>query len=169
MADRTDNIRPYFLDLEVHRLMGTSLTSCSPRPFGQSLELTVSWRAGGDSMAAPVRVSVLGTQDDAFYCPRDIFTRSATKLGGEPIFSPPPFAAPCSDGILIIYTLHTLDCGGAAVDVRGGYILVPKELLETQHVETPIAVSWSKAQKPTTMAAMLQQMGFGETRYNLLN
>lgn len=169
MADRTDNIRPYFLDLEAHHAMGTSLTSSSPRSFGKSLELSVFWVVGGDSMTAPVRVSILGTQDDAFYCPRDIFTRSATRLGGEPIFSPPPFAAPCSDGILIIYTLCTAACPGETVDVRGGYILVPKEILEAQHVEASISVSWGKAQKPTTMAVMLERMGFGERSYNQLN
>lgn len=165
MADRTDNVRAYFLDVETHRLMGTSIRKAESAPIGKGLDLSVYWRA---NEIDPLHIILLGTSDESFFCSRDILQRSAEKLGGEPIFEVPPFAAPCSDGIIIVYALQTPG-GDAREDIRGGYVLVPRDLLEEEYEETSIARAWQKADKPTTVAAMLNRLGFGEGRFSPLN
>lgn len=114
----------------------------------------------------PIRVPVLGTQDDAFFCPPEVFIRAAVVMGGNPIFEPPPFACPCTDGMLIIYTLRRSVRDGS-VDIHGGYILLAKEDL---HKHGPrIRSYWRCADKPADMATMLKELGFGETRREYLN
>ncbi len=109
-----------------------------------------------------IRVPVLGAQDDALFCSPDLFFRAACRLGGNPLFEPPPFACPCTDGIIIIYTLRCDVDGG--VDIHGGYIRLSKsELTES------LFALWCKAQKPTDTTTMLKRMGFDEVRTRYLN
>lgn len=112
-----------------------------------------------------IAVSVLGTPEDVFYVTPDVFTTSAMKMGGEPIFSPPPFAAPCTDGLLIIFTLRR--SSGDLHDIHGGYILLDRSTLESgQH---PASTLWSRADKPADAATILRSMGFSEARPWMLN
>ena len=115
-----------------------------------------------------IAVSVLGSDDDVFYAPPDLFTRSASALGGEPIFSPPPFAAPCTDGLLIIYTLRRSGLLGEQ-DVHGGYIFFGAAELENRMHGEPAAVLWGRAKKLVDCSMMLRTMGFEETRPWMLN
>ncbi len=117
-------------------------------------------------MRRTIAVSVLGTQDDVFHVAPDLFLTSATRMGGEPIYSPPPFAAPCSDGLLIIFTFRRA-AGLDTYDVHGGYILVDRQTLEKG--EHPAALAWNRAEKPSDAATILRSMGFGETRPWMLN
>lgn len=114
-----------------------------------------------------IAVSVLGSENDVFYAPPALFMRSALEVGGEPIFSPPPFAAPCTDGLLIIYTLRR--SSNDVQDLHGGYILIRASELETEMRGEPAAILWSRAQKPSDCATMLKRMGFEETRAWMLN
>ena len=116
--------------------------------------------------ATPIRVSVLGTPEDALYCSSDLFIRAAINHGGSPVFEPPPFACPCSDGLLIIYTFkRTID--DDIVDIHGGYILVTtKELeLETRGIKG----FWERSEKFSDAATMLRNMGFTCPSPTLLN
>lgn len=165
MSIRVGSTKPYLLEIERMKQLGMP----SPRPlaFGDSLAGQVSWSFGGVRMAEPIKVAVMGTENnDSFLCPPDIFVKSALKLGGEPIFSPPPFAVPCTDGILIVYTLRRSSSEGT--DVHGGYILVPKEELE-ENRDAPISFHWKRAQKPANTRTMLKKLGFCETRSAYLN
>ena len=116
-----------------------------------------------------IAVSVLGSEDDVFYAPPALFMRSALAVGGEPIISPPPFAAPCTDGLLIIYTLRRSSGDLEAQDVHGAYIHIRASELETEMRGEPAAILWSRAQKPSDCATMLKRMGFEETRPWMLN
>lgn len=116
-------------------------------------------------MNRTIAVSVIGTQDDAFHVAPELFLSSAMRLGGEPIFSPPPFAAACSDGLLIIFTFRR--SSGNLHDIHGGYILVDLETLEKG--DHPAATLWRRAPKPADAVTTLKTMGFGETRPWMLN
>jgi|SRR5580658_2195108 hypothetical protein len=115
-----------------------------------------------------IRVPVLGTQDDAFFCPPELFTRAAVVVGGHPLWEPPPFACPCTDGILIIYTLRRSVRDGT-VDIHGGYILMTRADLEKLESKHHLCTFWRRADKPADMATMLKELGFGETRLEFLN
>lgn len=112
-----------------------------------------------------IAVSVLGTPEDVFHVAPELFMTSAMKMGGEPIFSPPPFAAPCTDGLLIIFTLRL--SSGDMHDVHGGYILLDRTVLESG--EHPASTLWSRAEKPADAATLLRSMGFLEARPWTLN
>ena len=165
MGDQRE-VCPYLLDVETAKQKGIS-EEIQHRSFGQGLELALSWQEGEQRMPRPIKVAMLGTgnSDDAFYCPPEVFMKSALRLGGEPIFSPPPFAAPCTDGLLIIYTLRRSSIDG--VDVHGGFIFVSKEELEEEHGDEAVTRYWEKAQKPSDGATMLRRMGFTEATYYL--
>ena len=168
MANNVIKVRAYFLDSELFkRTNSTTLTFPKAPRFGRSLTHHLRGALGDDRMEKQIRVSVLGTTNDAFFCPPDLFLNSAMQLGGEPIFSPPPFAAPCTDGLLILYTLRK--SSGSIHDLHGGYILVTKEELQGKLGNEPIALFWARADKPANMASMLKRMGFGETRNEMLN
>ena len=79
----------------------------------------------------PIRVPVLGAQDAAFFCSSDLFFRAAIRIGGAPLFEPPPFACPCTDGLLIIFTLRR-QLHDHNVDVHGGYIRMTKSEIEEE-------------------------------------
>jgi hypothetical protein len=119
-------------------------------------------------MQHAIAVSVLGSDSDVFYAPPALFMRSASALGGEPIFSPPPFAAPCTDGLLIIYTLRRSGLLGEQ-DVHGGYIFFRASELEADMRGEPAAILWSRAKKLVDCSMMLRAMGFEETRPWMLN
>jgi len=170
MTDPVRNVLPYSLEIQYYAPpVSRVIARPSPR-FGDLFQLTVFWRAGGRRMPRPIRVSIAGTgnDEDAFYCPADLFMRAALRCGGEPIFSPPPFATPCTDGLLIIYTLRCSVPGGD-IDVHGGYIAVTREELESEYIDTPAGHYWKVARKPVDMATMLKRMNFGETRKYYLN
>ena len=133
--------------------------------FGDFSPLRLFWSAGGKLMTKSIAISVLGTQDDVFYAPPELFLTSAMRMGGEPVFSPPPFAAPCTDGLLIIFTFRR--SSGDLHDVHGGYILVDRKTLEDGN--HPAAGLWTRAMKPFDAATTLRSMGFGETRPWMLN
>lgn len=116
----------------------------------------------------PIRVPVLGTQDDAFFCPPELFFRAAVVVGGDPLFEPPPFACPCTDGILIIYTLRRSVREGT-FDIHGGYILVSRSDLDEYEDRHHLRTFWRRADKPADMATMLCELGFGETRREYIN
>jgi hypothetical protein len=159
-------VRPFFLDAEMLKLHASKeLPTVGSPVFGDTLSHQLSWSAGGKRMNRNIAVSVLGTQDDVFQVAPELFMSSALKLGGEPIFSPPPFAAPCTDGLLIIFTFRR--SSGDLHDVHGGYILIDKKELEAG--AHPAASLWSRAQKPADAATTLRTMGFGETRPWMLN
>ena len=162
-------VRPFFLESEMFKLRVASTTAPpSEGPeFGDTFLSGVSWSTGGNPMTRPIAVSVLGSKDDVFYAAPDLFLRSAMSLGGEPIFSPPPFACPCSDGLLIIYTLRRSN--GDLHDVHGSYILFSRDRLEKELKDEPIFLYWQRATKSVDMATMLKSMGFGETRPWMLN
>lgn len=145
-------------------------TNSSPRQFGDLLSDAISWTAGGECMHQPIRVAVQGTgnAEDAFECPSEIFLRAARDRGGEPLFSPPPFAAPCTDGLLIIYILRRRSPRTGRMFVHGCYIRISRDLLE-RDPRTPIASQWFRAKKPTDMNTMLQQMRLTEPRPSLMN
>lgn len=157
---------PFFFEAEMLKLgLSTKVPSVGGTGFGDSLPCQVSWNAGGKRMNRNIAVSVLGTPDDVFHVAPELFLSSAMRMGGEPIFSPPPFAAPCTDGLLIIFTFRR--SSGDLHDVHGGYILVDKSTLESGN--HPAAIPWSRAQKPADAATTLRSMGFGETRPWMLN
>jgi hypothetical protein len=168
-TDVATKVRPYFLETRLQRMQNASsidLRTDVPT-FGDTPKAAVSWRTGGNRMSNAIAVNVLGgAENDVFYAPSALFMNSALKVGGEPIFSPPPFAAPCTDGLLIIYTLRR--SSGDCSDVHGGYILITTA--ELAHLENePIGRSWQRAEKPADCATMLKTMGFGETRPWMLN
>lgn len=137
------------------------------RTFGDRIPPAVSWRAGDRSNMGmqAVRVTVLGTQEEAFYCSPDIFFQAAFKAGGDPVFEPSPFACPCTDGFLIIYTLKR-EFRQNGTDIHSGYILVSREELNE---DQELASTWEGSIKPVDAATMLRFMGFGETRPQFLN
>jgi hypothetical protein len=103
-----------------------------------------------------VKVPILGTQDDSFLCPPDIFFRAAAKMDSDPLFEPPPFACPCVDGLLIIYTLrHTLEDG--SVDIAGAWIVISIDQLE---INEAMSSRWRAAPKPSDTWTLLKRMGF---------
>lgn len=116
-------------------------------------------------MNRTIAVSVIGQQDDVFHVAPELFLSSAMRLGGEPIFSPPPFAAACSDGLLIIFTFRR--SSGNIHDIHGGYILIDRETLEKG--DHPAAPLWHRAPKPSDTFTTLKTMGFGEVRPWMLN
>lgn len=115
-----------------------------------------------------VRVPVLGTQNDSFFCPPDLFFQAATRIGADPLFEPPPFACPCIDGLLIIYTVRRMLQDGS-VDVAGGYILFTHEELEKEYSDKAICHHWKSALKPTDTTTMLRKLGFRDDQRYLLN
>lgn len=166
----TDGSRPYEMEIEFAEQTGLTLLERGPARFGDQFRYALSWTAGGKrSMnSVPIRVPVLGTKDDAFFCPPDLFFRAAFRMGGDPVFEPPPFACPCTDGLLIIYTFKR-NVEDDSIDVHGGYILVTRRELEEIHADKPICTFWQRAKKPQDTATLLQQMGFGEVRPRMLN
>jgi len=163
----TNGVHPYQMEIEFADQIGSSRR---PFRFGDHFTYALSWTAGGKRgmSSIPIRVSVLGTQDDAFFCPPDLFVRAAFRMGGDPVFEPPPFACPCTDGLLIIYTFKR-NVEDNSIDIHGGYILVTRRELEELHANKPICTSWRRADKPLDTATLLRQMGFGEVRPRMLN
>jgi hypothetical protein len=166
--DVAPKVRPFFLESEMYKLSVSSNAFLQTQPvLGDSTDAKVSWTTGGSRMHQAIAVSVLGStsEDDVFYAPPDLFLSSALRMGGEPIFSPPPFAAPCTDGLLIIYTLRR--SLGDVHDVHGAYILVDRKTLESG--DHPASLFWSRATKNSDAVTALKVMGFGETRPWMLN
>lgn len=115
--------------------------------------------------STPIRVPVLGTQDDAFFCSPELFFRAAVRVGGDPLFEPPPFACPCTDGLLIIFTLRKY-VRDDVVDVHGGYIRMTTAEVEAEGL---VCLYWQRADKPSSMAALLKRLGFDEVRQQYIN
>lgn len=166
----TNGSRPYTMEIEFAEQTGVSLLAKEPFRFGDQFRYALSWTAGGKfgMSSRPIRVPMLGTQDDAFFCPPDLFLRAAFRMGGDPVLEPPPFACPCTDGLLIIYTFRR-NVEDNSVDIHGGYILVTRRELEEPHADKSICMSWQRAKKPSDTATLLRQMGFGEVRPRMLN
>lgn len=114
-----------------------------------------------------VRVPVLGTQNDSFFCPPDLFFQAALDMGADPLFEPPPFACPCTDGLLIIYTMSRHRHDGS-VDICGAYILMTRAQLE-KDCDRTASKHWRNAAKPANVITMLRQLGFGDVEPQYLN
>jgi hypothetical protein len=136
---------------------------------GDQLSPWLSWTAGGEGRMDHnmVKVPMLGTQDDSFFCPPDLFFNAAFKIGADPLFEPPPFACPCTDGLLIIYTMCRRHHDGS-VDVCGAYIFMSCEQLERE-CDLSISRHWKNAAKPADTTTMLRRLGFGDVEPQYLN
>jgi hypothetical protein len=161
------NMVPYFLDVEMARRMGRLGDERTVFRVGDQLPPAVFCTTGGRCCMnpTPIRVPVLGTQDDALFCPPDLFFRAAVRVGGAPLFEPPPFACPCTDGLLIIYTLQRR-VNDDVVDIHGGFIRMTKKEIEE---ENDVCQYWRHAQKPSDMATLLKRLGFDDSRQVYVN
>lgn len=105
-------------------------------------------------MSTTVRVRVLGLDKEFLDIDSSFFEEAAEKCGGRFASEPPPFAAPCKDGLLFIYNLVM-----GPMDVRGASIALDRAALE-EPINSSYKVTWHRANKPMSIAAAKKYFKF---------
>ena len=101
-------------------------------------------------MSTVIRVRVMGLDNEFLHIDSTFFESAAEENGARFASEPPPFAAPCKDGLLFIYNLVL-----GPMDVRGGKITLLERDLKDPANSAYLDV-WQRANKPMSIAKALQ-------------
>lgn len=97
-------------------------------------------------METPVRVRVrmLGIRNQYFTANRSIFEEQSERVGGSFVEDPPPFAAACTDGMLLLFNVRY----DVTVRVNAACLTIP---LEDLRQDPALHALWQEAGKPVTL------------------
>ncbi len=105
-------------------------------------------------MSTVVHVRVMGLDAAFLDIDSTFFESAAERCGGRFTPEPPPFAAPCRDGLLFIYNIIM-----GPMDVRGASITLDAHML-SDPANSAYERVWRWANKPVSVAAAKKYFRF---------